>query len=70
MVYVLADGKPIGLIALSDVMREDAANTVEKLKAVGITSMLLNGDDASAANNITESVGIEIVHADLFPEAH
>ena len=68
MVYVLADGKPIGLIALSDVMREDAANTVEKLKAVGITPMLLTGDNASAAGNIAKSVGIETVHTDLLPE--
>lgn len=48
VVYVHADGKPAGFIALSDVMREDAANTVQKLKAVGITPMLLTGDNASA----------------------
>ena len=68
VVYVHADGKPVGFIALSDVMREDAATTVEKLKAVGITPMLLTGDNASAANNIAKSVGIETVHTDLLPE--
>ncbi len=68
VVYVHADGKPMGFIALSDVMREDAANTVEKLKAVGITPMLLTGDNASAANNIAKSVGIETVYTDLLPE--
>ena len=68
VVYVHADGKLVGLIALSDVMREDAADTVKKLKAVGITPMLLTGDNASAANNIAKSVGIETVHTDLLPE--
>ena len=68
VVYVHADGKPVGFIALSDVMREDAASTVNKLKAVGITPMLLTGDNASAANNIAKSVGIETVHTDLLPE--
>ena len=68
VVYVHADGKLVGFIALSDVMREDAADTVKKLKAVGITPMLLTGDNASAANNIAKSVGIETVHTDLLAE--
>jgi len=68
VVYVHAESKPVGFIALSDVMREDAASTVQKLKAVGITPMLLTGDNASAANNIAKSVGIETVHTDLLPE--
>ena len=68
MVYVHAEGKPVGFIALSDVIREDAANTVKKLKAVGITPMLLTGDNVSAANNIAKSVRIEAVHTDLLPE--
>lgn len=68
VVYVHADGKLVGFIALSDVMREDAADTVKKLKAVGITPMLLTGVNASAANNIAKSVGIETVHTDLLPE--
>ena len=68
VVYVHAEGKPVGFIALSDVMREDAARTVKKLKAVGITPMLLTGDNASAANNIAKSVGIETVHTDLLPK--
>lgn len=68
VVYVHADGKVVGLIALSDVMRDDAATTVEKLKSVGITPMLLTGDHASAADNIAKKAGIETVHAELLPE--
>ena len=68
VVYVHADGKPVGFIALSDVMREDAASTVKKLKDVGITPMLLTGDNASAAGNIAKSAGIETVRTDLLPE--
>ncbi len=68
IVYVHADGRPAGFIALSDVMREDAAGTVDKLKAVGITPMLLTGDNASAANSIAKGAHIDTVHAELLPE--
>ena len=68
VVYVHAGGRPVGFIALSDVVREDAAGTVEKLKAVGITPMLLTGDNAAVAGNIAKGAGIETVHADLLPE--
>ncbi len=68
VVYVYADGILIGFIALADVVRNDAADTVKRLKAVGITPVLLTGDNASAAHAIAETVGIETVHTDLLPE--
>lgn len=68
VVYVAADSRVIGYIALADSLREDAKETVEKLKAVGITPLLLTGDHAGAAKAIAESVGITEVRADLLPE--
>ncbi len=68
VVYVAADTRVIGVISLADSLREDAKETVEKLKSVGITPLLLTGDHAGAAGAIAEAVGITEVRADLLPE--
>ena len=68
IVYVAADGKLLGFISLRDTVREDAKKTLEKLKAVGITPMLLTGDNQHAAGSIGASVGISDVRANLLPE--
>ena len=53
---------------IRDTLRKDAKETLDKLKAVGITPMLLTGDNAYAAAAIAESAGIGDVHANLLPE--
>ena len=68
IVYVAADGKLLGFISLRDTVREDAKKTLEKLKAVGITPMLLTRDNQHAAGSIGASVGISDVRANLLPE--
>lgn len=68
VVYVAADAKLLGFISLRDTVREDAKKTLEKLKAVGITPMLLTGDNRQAAGSIAASVGISDVRANLLPE--
>ena len=68
VVYVSLDGKVAGIVALKDTIREDAAKTIEKLKNVGITPMLLTGDNEYAAGSISASAGIKDVRANLLPE--
>ena len=68
IVYVAADGKLLGFISLRDTVREDAKKTLEKLKAVGITPMLLTGDNQHAAGSIGASVGISDVSTNLLQE--
>ena len=68
IVYAAIDGAPAGFIALRDAVREDAKETVEKLKAAGITPMLLTGDNEQAAAAAAEAVGIQDVRANLLPE--
>ncbi|MBQ3918285.1 MAG: cation-translocating P-type ATPase [Oscillospiraceae bacterium] len=68
VVYVGADGTTVGHIALSDKVRDDAAQTVKELKAAGITPTLLTGDNAAAAGHIAASVGIDTFRSDLLPE--
>lgn len=68
VIYIAVDGKAAGFIALSDTLREDAAYMVEQLKEMGITPVLLTGDNFEAAKYIAEQVKVEEVHARCLPE--
>lgn len=68
VVYLAVDGKPTGFVALSDTVREDAGATVRRLKAAGVTPMLLTGDNEAAARTISAEAGIADVRANLLPE--
>ena len=70
VIYVAADHKLAGAIALRDTMRDDARETLDKLKAIGITPMLLTGDNEYAAEAIAEETGISKneVRSNLLPE--
>ena len=58
----------LGIIALSDTIREDAKNIVKKLKKLNTKIILLTGDNIEAANYFSNQVGITDVHAGLLPE--
>lgn len=68
IVYVTADGKLAGFISLRDIVRHNAKETLDKLKAAGITPMLLTGDNRHAAGSIASAIGIEDVRANLLPQ--
>ena len=68
VILIAVDGKPAGMIALSDTIRKDAAQAVSRLKKQGITPILLTGDNASAASFIAAQAGIGEVRSSLLPE--
>lgn len=68
VICIAIGGSLAGLIALSDTLRGDAKMTVERLREVGITPMLLTGDNAAVAKTIAAQAGITDVHANLLPE--
>lgn len=68
-VAVLAvDGRPAALIALSDRIKDDAEETVGRLRAEGIEPVMLTGDNERTARAVAESVGIAEYHAGVLPE--
>ena len=68
IVYLAVDNTLAGFIALRDTVCEDARETLDRLKAVGITPMLLTGDNERAAKTIAANVGISDIQANLLPE--
>lgn len=67
VVVVAADRKVIGLIALRDEPRTDAAAAIVRLKRMDIGSVLLSGDNARSAVAIGQDLGLE-VRGELLPE--
>ncbi|ETW13286.1 hypothetical protein ATO8_08741 [Roseivivax marinus] len=67
VVIVLCDDVPMGLIALRDEPRADAADAVTQLRKLGITSVMLTGDNPRTAQAIAEGLGIEH-RSELMPE--
>jgi P-type E1-E2 ATPase len=58
----------LGLIALSDTLRPDAAGTIERIDETGIKTVLLTGDAAQAAHHIADVAGIADIKANCLPE--
>ncbi|SDY78490.1 copper-(or silver)-translocating P-type ATPase [Modestobacter sp. DSM 44400] len=68
VVAVAADGRPLGLIALGDEIRPETAEAVAQLRAAGITPVLVTGDNARAARQVADRLGIDDVRAGVLPE--
>lgn len=68
-IYVSVDGNYYGAIAFTDHVRPEAAQTMAKLKAAGVTNLImLTGDQRAIAQQVAKAVGISTVKADLLPQ--
>lgn len=67
VIGVARDGVLLGLLALGDGLRPDAAETVSRLHALGIRTSLITGDNEQAARHFARAAGIEDVHARVLP---
>jgi Cu2+-exporting ATPase len=74
IVYVaIADSKPfgselVGLIGVTDRLREDAIETVKRLQEKGLSVVLLTGDRQPVADLIAQQLGIVDVYAEVLPQ--
>ena len=67
-IMVASDDEVIGLIAVADVVREDSALAINKLKAMGIHTVMLTGDNEVTANVIGKLAGVDEIIAGVRPE--
>ena len=68
-VIVLADERfPVALFALADTLRPEALTAIERLKAMGITPVMLTGDNVRAAAAIAAALNITDFRAGILPE--
>ncbi|TPF78482.1 MULTISPECIES: HAD-IC family P-type ATPase [unclassified Bifidobacterium] len=67
--YVSVDGQLIARIVLRDVPRTNAREALARLHELGVAKLaMLTGDKRASAEIIAREVGIDEVHAELFPE--
>lgn len=67
VVLVALEGVCVGMVALSDTLRVNARNMVEKLHSMGTGVVLLTGDHAQTAKYFSEQAGIDSVYSELLP---
>ncbi len=67
-VYVIADGRLLGLIAIADTIKEHAQKTVELLHRMGLEVAMITGDTRRTAQAIARRLGIDRVLAEVLPE--
>ena len=68
LAFVAVDGAAVGLLALSDTVRPEAALTVAALNDLGAEPVLLTGDNEAAAAAVCGQVGIASWQAGCWPE--
>ncbi|MGB8943264.1 MAG: HAD-IC family P-type ATPase, partial [Streptomyces sp.] len=69
-VLVAWDGVARGVIAVADTVKDTSAEAVRELRALGLTPVLLTGDNRAVADAVAKSVGIgaDAVFAEVLPE--
>ncbi|GAB3186550.1 heavy metal translocating P-type ATPase [Nesterenkonia suensis] len=67
-VLVAVDGAFAGVVIVADAVKETSAEAVAQLKELGLTPVLLTGDNAGTAERVAEEVGIAQVIAEALPE--
>ncbi len=67
--FVSLNGKLIGALCFGDTLRENATESIERLKGMGLSkAVMLTGDREAPAKRICEQVGIDTLHAQLLPQ--
>ncbi len=66
-VHAAVDGIYAGHILISDTLKHDSKEAIEKLREMGIRSYMLTGDSRSAAEGISGELGLDGFEADLLP---
>lgn len=68
VVYAAKNGKYLGYIVISDVIKEDSGKTIETLKNLQVKTVMLTGDNFEAAEKTAAALGLDEFYAHLLPE--
>ena len=67
-VFVAADGKALGMLAIADPIKPTTAEAVAGLKAAGLRLVMLTGDGRTTAEAVARRLGIDEVAAEVLPQ--
>jgi Cu+-exporting ATPase len=67
VMMIAADGKPAGLVGVSDPIKDSTPEALRELKAAGLKIIMVTGDNATTARAVADKLGIEF-EADVLPQ--
>jgi len=68
VVFVLVENKPVGAIALADIIREESKEAIKQLKVMGIKPMMLTGDNKQVAKWVADELQLDDYFAEVLPD--
>jgi len=68
VILIAIDGKPAGLIAVADPIKETTKAAIKVLHDEGLKVVMLTGDNATTANAVAQKLNIDETHADVLPK--
>ena len=68
LIAIAYDKKFVGYLTIADSIKEDAQETVNKLKALGVNTVMLSGDKSNVVKFVADKLGIINSFGDLLPE--
>ena len=68
IVFVAANGALAGMLAIADPIRATSRAAIDRLKTMGLTVVMLTGDDQRTADAIAKAAGVDRVVAGVLPE--
>ena len=68
VMFVAVDGQHVGLVGVTDPIKESAPEAIKMLHDAGVEIVMLTGDNSVTANAVAKRLGIDSVQADVLPE--
>ena len=68
LIFVGNSQKVLGIITVSDTIRNNASEVIADLKGQGVQTVMLTGDNKLAAKSVADEIGIDHVYSNLLPE--
>ena len=65
--FVAIDGKPAGILAVADPIKESTAEAIKDLHALGLNLVMLTGDNRRTAAAVAKQLGLDAVEAEIEP---
>ena len=66
--YFAADGKPLGLICVADIIKKSSPDAIKSLKKLGMRVVMLTGDNERTAGAIGREAGVDEIVAGVMPD--
>ena len=67
VIYVARGGRMMGVLALADTLKEGAAETISRLRQLGLETVMITGDRQAAADAVAAQLGLDHVEAEVLP---